>query len=197
MFAVSTNIIAFLPLLFVPGESGRFFQVLPAVVIAVFTVSLVECLLILPAHLAVTRRSNGASWFARFDRAQTRLRLRLDGWMERLYGPVLGLATRFAAVTVAVFVSVLAMVAAYVASGRVPFTFRPSIETDFIQAEIEMPSGTPVARTREVAFQIEAAARRALELTGEKDIMVGVFTTVADRSSHGAEVSMVLVPQSG
>ena len=41
-FAVSTNIIAFLPLLFVPGETGRFFYVLPAVVIAVFTVSLIE-----------------------------------------------------------------------------------------------------------------------------------------------------------
>lgn len=56
MFAVSTNIIAFLPLLFVPGEAGRFFHVLPAVVIAVFTVSLVECLLILPAHLAFSRK---------------------------------------------------------------------------------------------------------------------------------------------
>jgi multidrug efflux pump subunit AcrB len=43
IFAVSTNIIAFLPLLFVPGETGRFFYVLPAVVIAVFTVSLIEC----------------------------------------------------------------------------------------------------------------------------------------------------------
>ncbi|MDT8302160.1 MAG: efflux RND transporter permease subunit, partial [Sedimentisphaerales bacterium] len=40
IFAVSTNIIAFLPLLFVPGESGRFFNILPSVIIAVFTVSL-------------------------------------------------------------------------------------------------------------------------------------------------------------
>ena len=52
IFAVSTNIIAFLPLFFVPGESGRFLKVLPAVIIAVFTVSLIEVLLILPSHLS-------------------------------------------------------------------------------------------------------------------------------------------------
>ena len=47
IFAVATNIIAFLPLLFVPGETGQFFYLLPAV-IAVFTVSLIECLPALP-----------------------------------------------------------------------------------------------------------------------------------------------------
>jgi multidrug efflux pump subunit AcrB len=56
IFAVSTNIIAFLPLLFVPGESGRFFNILPSVIIAVFSVSLVEALLILPSHLGFSRK---------------------------------------------------------------------------------------------------------------------------------------------
>ena len=46
------------------------------------------------------------------------------------------------------------------------FAFQPSIETPFVQAEFEMPSGTPVARSREVAFTIEQAARRALRRTG-------------------------------
>ena len=43
LIAVATNIIAFLPLLFVSGSTGRFFSILPAVVISVFLISLVEC----------------------------------------------------------------------------------------------------------------------------------------------------------
>ena len=54
------------------------------------------------------------------------------------------------------------MLIAYTMSGRVNFTFNPTIENDYIQGEIEMPTGTPVSRTREVAFVVEAAAKRAL-----------------------------------
>jgi multidrug efflux pump subunit AcrB len=196
VFAVSTNIIAFLPLLFVPGEAGRFFQVLPAVVIAVFTVSLVECLLVLPSHLAFSRKKpHGHSLFARFDRTQTALRLKLDGAIERGYKPILEAAIRNRYITVAAFCAVLVVVAAYVWSGHISFTFRPTIETDFIQAEFSLPSGTPVARTREVAFQIEAAARRALADIEEKDILVGIFISVADQSSNDGEVSVTLIAQ--
>ncbi|MEM7014317.1 MAG: efflux RND transporter permease subunit, partial [Verrucomicrobiota bacterium] len=197
MFAVTTNIIAFLPLLFVPGEIGQFFEILPAVVIAVFTVSLVECLLILPAHLGFSRADpKKKTPFAIFDRAQTRFRQRLDVVMEKFYGPILDLALRFRYLTVAVFAGALVVVGGWMMSGRVDFIFRPAIETDFVQAEIELPSGTPVSRTREVCFMIEAAARRALEKTGEDDILIGVLTEVADGGSNEGEVNVMLVPQS-
>jgi multidrug efflux pump subunit AcrB len=195
IFAVSTNIIAFLPLLFVPGESGRFFQVLPSVVIAVFSVSLIECLFILPAHLAHGGQT-GSGWIARFDKRQTALRLRLDTAITKFYSPLLRLAVDNRYLTAAAFTVALALVVVYLESGRANFTFRPSIETDFIQAEIEMPSGTPATRIREVAFQIEAAARRAAEKTGEKGILLGVNTTVAERNSNEGEVSAILVVQS-
>jgi len=196
VFAVSTNIIAFLPLLFVPGESGRFFQVLPSVVIAVFTVSLIECLLILPAHLAFTHRKDGHTWFGRFDAVQTRFRLRLDAAMEGLYRPLLNAAIRFRYLTVAAFGAALALMISFVGSGHIDFAFRPTIEIDFIQAEIEMPSGTPVQRTREVAFRIEAAARKAIEEAGESNILVGIFTEIAEEGSNRGQVSVTLVPQS-
>jgi len=197
MFAVSTNIIAFLPLLFVPGEIGEFFEILPAVVIAVFTVSLVECLLILPSHLAFSRAKEGSrTWFARFDRVQTRFRQRLDAAMEKFYRPILDLAIRGRYFTVAVFGAALLIAGAWVSSGRIDFIFRPVIETDFIQAEIELPSGTPVDRTREVVFQVEEAAKRALARVPEEDILVGFFAEVAENGSNTGESSVVLVPQS-
>ncbi len=196
VFAVSTNIIAFLPLLFVPGETGRFFYVLPAVVIAVFTVSLIECLLILPAHLAHQGKYPGPRWFQRFHEWQTALRIRIDDGIDRWYGPVIRRVVRNRYFTCSVFVAILLLCAGYMFSGRVNFAFRPSIETPFIQAEIEMPSGTPVGRIREVCFQVEEAAREALEANGEDDILVGITVGVAERGFNGGEVSVRLVPQS-
>jgi multidrug efflux pump subunit AcrB len=197
MFAVATNIIAFLPLLFVPGETGRFFYVLPAVVIAVFTVSLIECLFILPAHLARGGQKQGSGLMARFERWQTALRIRIDDGIDRGYRPIVETAVRHRWLTVGAFVGVLALSLGFIFSGRVAFAFRPTIETPFVQAEIEMPTGTPVARTREVAFLIEEAARRALAENGEKDILLGISTEVADGAANNAEVSVRLVAQGG
>ncbi len=197
VFAVSTNIIAFLPLFFVPGESGRFLHVLPAVIIAVFTVSLIEVLLILPSHLAFSRKkAKTNSIFSRFDKKQTSLRIKLDRLMERFYDPVLKTAIRFRYITIAGFVSSLLVLVAYTMSGRVNFTFNPTIENDYIQAELEMPSGTPVERTREVVFQIEEAARRATGKVGEDGIVRNYNISVARRNTNGARVAVKLVPQS-
>jgi multidrug efflux pump subunit AcrB len=105
-------------------------------------------------------------------------------------------AVRYRYLTVGIFVGALLLAGGYIFSGRVNFAFRPSIETPFVQAEIELPSGTPVNRTREVAFEIERAARRAIEKTGETNILVGVSTSVAESSSSDCEVSVRLVAQS-
>ncbi|MEM1412689.1 MAG: efflux RND transporter permease subunit, partial [Pseudomonadota bacterium] len=51
-FSILTNVVAFLPVLFLPGETGSYWWPLPAVVIAVLLFSLAEALFILPAHLA-------------------------------------------------------------------------------------------------------------------------------------------------
>ena len=196
VFAVSTNIIAFLPLLFVPGETGRFFYVLPAVVIAVFTVSLIECLLILPAHLAQKNKRSVFKLYNQFHARQTRLRVRIDDLIDRCYTPIIHLVVKQRYLTCALSIGAFLIILGYTFSGRVDFTFRPSIETPFVQAEIEMPSGTPTERTREVAFLIEEAARKTIDKLGEEDILIGITTSVAERSSNEGEVSVRLVPQS-
>ncbi|MCP4687063.1 MAG: efflux RND transporter permease subunit, partial [Desulfobacterales bacterium] len=47
--AVTTSIIAFIPLCYVGGVMGKFISILPIVVIACLAISLVECLILLPA----------------------------------------------------------------------------------------------------------------------------------------------------
>ena len=51
-FSIITTIVAFVPLLFMPGTMGKFWWPLPVVVITVLAISLLEALFILPAHLA-------------------------------------------------------------------------------------------------------------------------------------------------
>ncbi|MCA9175048.1 MAG: efflux RND transporter permease subunit [Planctomycetales bacterium] len=50
--SVSTTVIAFMPLLFVSGVMGKFMAVMPVAIIGMLLVSLVECVTILPCHLA-------------------------------------------------------------------------------------------------------------------------------------------------
>jgi len=49
--SVTTTIVAFIPLMYVGGVMGNFIRILPKVVIACLTVSLIECIILLPAHL--------------------------------------------------------------------------------------------------------------------------------------------------
>ncbi len=59
--AVSTTIAAFLPLLLIEGTAGKFASILPKAVVVCLVASLLECLLILPAHYLDfgSRRSGG------------------------------------------------------------------------------------------------------------------------------------------
>lgn len=52
VFSILTTILAFVPLLFIPGETGKYWWPLPVVVIVVLAVSLFEALYILPSHVA-------------------------------------------------------------------------------------------------------------------------------------------------
>ena len=75
--SVSTTIIAFVPLLFVPGVMGKFIAILPMVVIATLVISLLECTFILPCHLAhgdPSEKARRESRFARWSRRTERLR---------------------------------------------------------------------------------------------------------------------------
>ncbi len=50
-FSVLTNMVTFMPILFVPGVMGKIWRVIPMVVVTAFAFSLIECLFVLPSHL--------------------------------------------------------------------------------------------------------------------------------------------------
>ncbi|MCK5866296.1 MAG: efflux RND transporter permease subunit, partial [Marinobacter adhaerens] len=69
-FSILTNVVAFLPLAFIPGTMGKIWKVVPLVVITVFLISWVESLLILPGHLAHLKRRPAGGSTSRLQRWQ-------------------------------------------------------------------------------------------------------------------------------
>ena len=153
IFAILTSCVAFAPMLMVPGPMGKFFRVVPIVVIAVLLISLVESLLILPAHL-----SHPMPWWLRVVlspylwvmRVVAKLDMahRLQHHIQHTYVPILQKALRWRYFTIAAGVALLVGTMGYVA-GRIPFTFLPKVEGDLITAHLKMPVGTPVPKPSE------------------------------------------------
>ena len=186
-FAVLTSVVAFVPLLFIPGGVGETWSALPVIVISMLLVSLVESLLVLPNHLSHLR---GPEWVPTtgFDRFFARIQGRVNMQLERFVQGPLDRALRFATdqpvVTMAGAVGLLVLSIALVPARIVPTTLAAAVEGDFATVTLEMPDGTTATRTYEVAKQLEAAGHRVLErLSRERPedappLLSGVTVTV-------------------
>jgi len=165
VFAVLTTVAAFLPLVFVTGMMGKFIKVIPITVIALLMVSLVECLFVLPAHLAHSKRRPEIS--GGLLGAIERNRKRFGNALERLIqGPYLrtlelNLAHRYTSFAIGVAALILAV--GLVRGGVIDFTFMPKVDGDVIIATLQMQRGTPVEVTRRATEKIVAAGRVVVE----------------------------------
>ncbi|MBE0566908.1 MAG: efflux RND transporter permease subunit [Krumholzibacteria bacterium] len=158
--AVLTTVVAFLPLAFVEGTMGKFMFNVPVVVISILMFSLVESLLILPAHLA-TMKSMGEQEADRAARWYGRLKDRVDaglkGLVERAYRPSLGFALVHRPVAVAVALATLLVTFGFVAGGHVEFTFMPKVDADNLVAALTLPQGTTIEDAEQAVAQLEAS----------------------------------------
>ncbi|MCD6174734.1 MAG: efflux RND transporter permease subunit, partial [Planctomycetes bacterium] len=162
--AVLTTIFAFMPLLYIYGIFGKFIRVIPMVVIPVLAFSLIEALLILPAHLSGGRPvASRREHLGLVGRIQRWVRVYLEAFVEKIFAPFVQLAVRWRYVTVACAFLVLCVAIGYVSAGFIKFSLLPKVESDNVWASLSMPMGTSVEQTREVVGQIEAAAMRIEE----------------------------------
>ena len=188
--AVLTSVVAFTPVFFIPGGIGETWFALPVIIITMLMISLFESLFVLPHHLShlpgPDRPPGGAA-----ERFLQRIQGRVDDTMRRFVdGPLdraLGFATEQPLVVIAGAVGLLIVSLSLVPAGIVRTTFADVVEGDFVTASLEMPDGTPAQRTYEVARQIEAAGRRAVErLAGDQPqgappLLAGTVVTVGER----------------
>ncbi|MFQ5989799.1 MAG: efflux RND transporter permease subunit [Candidatus Methylomirabilales bacterium] len=182
--AVLTTVVAFMPLLFTSGDIGKIISVIPLVVIAVLLVSLVEALLILPAHLSDSPRG-GAS--GPTMQGQSRVQTILDRFIQGPYMRTLHWAVHWRYATMAIAVALFAVTIGFVLGGHIKFVFFEAVDSDNLLAELTMPQGTPVERTRAVVERIQQAAmrvRRQLDAergTDEPSVFRHISTTIGQQ----------------
>ncbi len=181
-FSILTNIAAFSPMLFVPGISGKFFRVIPIIVISVFLISLLESLFILPAHLAHQKRR---SQKAKRRSLQTRFAKLLEWVIRRAYKPSLRLAIQNRYFTLAVCLALMMVAFGMIAGGRVKFTFLPKVDADEVTANAALTFGSPIEDTRAMADRLVATANQVIEEHGGQAISRGVLTTLGQWARGG------------
>ena len=149
-FAVLTTIVAFIPVLTIPGFLGKFFYPIPVVVIATLIWSLIESKLVLPYHLTLCNvgagRRHTMNWLSRKQRT---IADSLEYFIENHYRPLLSKAIEMRYATVALFVGILMIMAGMLLGKHMPFVFFPSVPSDYIVAQLVMPEGTPVELTED------------------------------------------------
>lgn len=200
-FSILTNIATFMPLLFIPGFTGKIFFMIPLVVITVFLLSLVESLFILPNHLGHLKPLKSKGFQARIHHYQQRFSDGFRRWTLHRYGPFLESVLQHRYLTVTLAFSILIAALAYAASGRMGMTLFPKVESDYAQVTLTMPFGTPVEKTETIARHLsEAALRVASNIPNGDQLLKGQFTEIGtvDRQqtlgSHLATVRAYLAP---
>ena len=191
-FSVLTNIVAFMPLLWVPGMMGKFFASIPIVVIAVFAVSLIESLYIWPAHLSHQKDIKRSGIGGTLHGFQQRFSHWFAHIVRDVYGPLLGkfLGNRY--MVVAVGVAVLLMTIGYVQSGRIRVIQIERPDSDYAFASARLPIGAPVAETEVVAKIMGEAARKTIIEHGGIQQAQGVFLNLGKGGSHQFDMRVYL-----
>jgi len=160
IFAVLTTVVAFWPLLLGIGTMGKVMRNIPIVVIVVLLGSLVEALLILPAHLS---RSKQAAALREGNSEKEKLMVRWLAWVIKgPYARLVSLCVRWRYATVALGIAMLLLTMGIWRGGWIKFTLFPRIESDRLVCALTMPAGTPVERTKEIVARLVRSAKQAL-----------------------------------
>lgn len=164
-YSVTTTILAFLPLLFLPGTSGSFISPVAAVVIMVLALSLIESFFVLPQHLAHLRSGAPRRFSPR--RITDPLRGRVGGGLDRFAQNQVRSTVQYCVarplVIVVASLGFLLAAGSLITSGTTKFTFFPEIEGNMLTASLEMPQGSAVAVTQARAEALTQALDRAAD----------------------------------
>lgn len=168
--AVLTTIVAFLPLAYVGGIMGKFISILPTVVIACLALSLVECLILLPAHLNHLpdpninhRKLNPVS--RAIERLHGFTSRGMEWFVVRVYTPFLSKALYWRYISFCTAIAILLLTMGLVRGGFIKFTVMPEIDGFIMTATLEFPEGTPPEVTQEALDRVDAALLRLAEKT--------------------------------
>jgi multidrug efflux pump subunit AcrB len=175
--AIITTVLAFSLFLFLDSRIGEFFGEVSIIVMLTLIVSLVEALIILPAHLAHSKaltknrkepKTISAKAFAKL-RAINQLGDRMMQFMrDRIYAPVFEFSLKNRFLTLSLFIAALVLTVGSIGGGVVRTSFFPIIASDRVQVTLTMPNGTNEKITDSIISIIEEKSKLVEEELNEK-----------------------------
>ncbi|MEZ2415790.1 efflux RND transporter permease subunit [Muriicola sp. E247] len=165
--AIITTVLAFSIFLFLDGRIGEFFGEVSVIVILTLAVSLIEALIILPAHLAHSKALHPIDDKPKKGIAKVFSKLRIINksgdramaWLrDKMYSPTLRFALKYKLLTFSFFVFALLLTFGSVGGGIIRTAFFPQIASDRVQISLQMPNGTNEKVTDSIISLIEEKA---------------------------------------
>jgi multidrug efflux pump subunit AcrB len=153
--SVITTMVAFTPYFFFYGILGKYVWQIAAVVIISLAFSLIEAMIILPAHIA---HSKALLQSDLKETILTRIRKKFDNGflfvLNKIYRPVLafGLENRWL-VSGGIVAMILIIIGLFQGS-HVNAQFFPALEPPYARVQIEMPAGTSADVANEIRYKI-------------------------------------------
>jgi multidrug efflux pump subunit AcrB len=175
--AIITTILAFGIFLFLDGRIGEFFGEVAVIVILTLGISLIEALIILPAHLAHSKalKPVDPSPKSAIARLFSKLRYinqfgdKIMRWLrDKMYSPSLHFALENKFLTFAIFIALLVLTFGSIGGGIIRSAFFPQIASDRVQVTLNMPNGTNEVVTDSIISFIEEQARLVNDELTEK-----------------------------
>ena len=177
--AMLTTVAAFIPLFMVKGVIGEIIAAIPWVVCAVLVASLIECFLVLPAHLAhYDRSSKDQSRFRQwFDE-------KFNAFQEGIFRKFVKVTFNYRYVTFMAAVGMFIISIGMMSGGRVLFSFFPTPEADIVIANFKMHSGTTKTQTTKMLDNLKVGLdKTASEFLSSPDLIQFKMSTIGSRTS--------------
>jgi len=211
LMAVATTIVAFTPLMYIDGIMGKFMAIMPQTVIVILVFSLIEALIILPAHLEHTLAQSDRfqRFFGWHESLRSKIEIRLNNFINGYYTRILNYTLKNRYFTLSLGIGILIISIGAVAGGHIPFVFFPKGDSNWVTAKIIYPQGTNYETTEKSIKYIENAARKLNDhfkdrIETEDNLVVHTFSLVGiiprkDWSpgaygGHCGEVSIEIIP---
>ena len=199
--AILTTIIAFSTFFFVDGRIGSFFGEVSTIVILTLAVSLIEALIILPAHIAHSKaldrrklengeviKSKGIDGF--FKKINKKADTFLGKFRDGYYVPFLKFSLKNKVFMFCMFIASLLISVSALQGGIIKSSFFPRIASDRVQISLNMPQGTNESITDSIISSIEEKVwlvnkEYSAKQTGNVAIVENVIRRVGPGSANG------------
>ncbi len=195
IFSILTTVVTFIPLLFIPGTTGKFWWPLPAVVIVVLFVSLAEALFILPAHLAHVSKKDRLKIGSRIGKWQGVIARKFEHFVNHHYKRFLGKCLDNRYVTLSSALGLLLVIGGYGYSDHMGIILMPEVSADEIEAGVSLPVSTTPEQAARVAVEITESTIAMFEEHNLYEVAEGVKTNVRGQSFIDVEIVMLPVEE--